>query len=124
MRTALATPETGFSDSAAAIVTVSRPPNANTEASSPTISPSVPVGKKPPSPVRLPAPGESVPGSRPAIASPPSTRKALMARTFTAANQNSYSPKFRTCARLVAQKTSMNSATHNTTARSPAASRS
>src|ERR1044072_3164589 len=111
VRTALATPRTGSSDSAAAIVTVSRPPYANTEASRPMTRPSLPFGRKPPSPVRLPRPGESVPGRTPAPASTPRTRNSEIAPTFSAANQNSNSPKFFTAARFVARNTSMNSAT-------------
>ncbi|MDH6551268.1 hypothetical protein M2162_005365 [Streptomyces sp. SAI-041] len=111
MRTALATPRTGSSDSAAAMVTVSRPPYAKTEASRPTTRPSPPPGKKPPRPVRFAVPGESVPGRRPATARTPRTRNRTIAPTFRAANQNSNSPKFFTAVRFVPQKTSMNRAT-------------
>src|SRR5690606_41014110 len=45
------------------------------------------------------------------MASPPSTRNRVIAPTFSAANQNSNSPKFFTAARLVPQNTTMNSAT-------------
>ncbi|CAM5388422.1 hypothetical protein SGLAM104S_06169 [Streptomyces glaucescens] len=112
VRTALATPRTGSSDSAAAMVTVSRPPYANTEASRPMTRPSPPPGRKPPSPVRFAVPGASVPGSTPRMASTPSTRNSEIASTFSAANQNSNSPKFFTAARFAPQKTTMNSATH------------
>jgi hypothetical protein len=112
VRTALATPWTGFSDSAAAIVTVSRPPYANTEASSPITRPSVPAGRKPPLPVRLAVPGASTPGSRPATANAPSSRNAVIAKIFSAANQNSVSPKLRTATRFVRQKSAMKAATH------------
>ena len=56
-------------------------------------------------------PGESVPGSAPAIARAPRKRKRLIAPTLSAANQNSNSPKFRTAVRFAPQNTSMNSAT-------------
>ncbi|CAM5735182.1 hypothetical protein SHIRM173S_12979 [Streptomyces hirsutus] len=100
---------TGFSDSAAAMVTVSRPPYAKTEASRPITSPSPPLGS---SGVRFEVPGESVPGSTPATASTPSTRNSEIAPTLSAANQNSNSPNLFTAARFVAQNITMNSATH------------
>lgn len=55
--------------------------------------------------------GESVPGRTPATASTPRTRNRPIAPTFSAANQNSNSPKFFTAARFATQKTTMNRAT-------------
>ncbi len=86
------------------MVTISMPPNANATTNSPAAMPETPFGAKPPSPVKLIQPTGSDDGSRPKISSPPITRKPTITAIFTAANQNSNSPKLATRARLTAAK--------------------
>ncbi len=107
LRTARATLRAGSSDSAAAIVTTSRPPKANATARTPETTPCQPLGRKPPCPVRLASPTASVSGSTPKIASRLSSRNSTIAPTFSVANQNSNSPKLLTAVRLAAVNTSM-----------------
>ena len=107
LRTARPTARAGSSDSAAAMVTTSRPPKAKTTASTPEITPAQPLGRKPPCPVRLARPTGSVSGSTPKTARVPRTRKRTIAPTLRVANQNSNSPKFFTAARLATVKTTM-----------------
>ncbi len=111
LRTARATERAGSSDSAAAIVTTSRPPKAKMTASMPAITPPAPCGKKPSCPFRLAVPTGSVSGSRPKTARVPRTRNRTIAPTLRAANQNSNSPKFFTAARLLTVKTTMKTST-------------
>ncbi len=110
VRTALPMACFGSSASAAAIVTTSRPPNANTTAMNPAMTPPQPPGRKS---RRLARPGESTPGSRPTIAAPPSARKTTIAATLRPANQNSNSPKLRTSVRFTAVSTDMKTSTHS-----------
>lgn len=105
----------GSRDSAAAMVTISMPPNANATASRPAAIPAIPLGANPsPSPSRWVDPTGSVPGSRPNTSSTPMTRNPTITATFSAANQNSNSPKFATFARLTTAKkvTNTSATTH------------
>lgn len=82
----------GSFDSAAAIATTSVPPKANTTISRAPAMPAMPFGAKPPASTRFEMPVAATPGMRPMIAHTPTTRKAMIAATLIAANQNSKRP--------------------------------
>ena len=82
----------GSSDSAAAIATTSVPPNATTTMRSAAAMPVIPCGAKPPSSTRFEIPVAGTPGMSPTIAHTPTMRKAMIAATLIAANQNSKRP--------------------------------
>lgn len=54
--------------------------------------PVIPCGAKPPSATRFEIPVAGTPGMSPTIAHTPTTRKAMIAATLIAANQNSKRP--------------------------------
>ncbi len=82
----------GSFDSAAAIATTSVPPNANTTMSRAPAMPAMPFGAKPPLSTRFAMPVAGTPGMSPTIAHTPTMRKAMIAATLMAANQNSKRP--------------------------------
>ena len=99
----MAIADDGFSDSAAAIVTISMPPNANATANNPAATPGIPFGMKLPF-VRLWAPTNSVSGKSPKINNIPTMRKKRITATLTNANQNSNSPNPCTFAKFTTAK--------------------
>ena len=101
--TAAAMERFGSSDSAAAMVTISMPPNANATASRPAAMPETPLGRKPDSAMFC-VPTNVVPGSRPKNSSTPITMNPMITATLMNANQNSNSPNPRTLTRLTTAK--------------------
>ncbi len=101
-----------MADSPAATVAISAPKKEKTTTSIAAKTGPVPWGKKPPWPVRFVRPGAEKPGSRPAIASTPSTRNTVIAATLMPANQNSNSPKDRTEYRFVSVSRTVSTRAH------------
>ena len=99
--TARAIDEPGSSDSAAAMVMISMPPNANATASRPAATPDIPLGANG---EKFDRPTALWPGSQPRMSRTPMTRKTTMTATLMNANQYSNSPKPRTAARLTTEK--------------------
>ena len=69
--------------------------------------PAMPVGAKPPCAVRFANPLLSNAGTQPAIMAIPIPRNATIAAIFSAANQNSTSPNWRTPIRFTPVSTTM-----------------
>lgn len=105
---ARATDLAGSALSAAAIVTISAPPNAKiTTTTAPRIDPN-PLGANPPCATRFDSPPVS-PGHSPATHSSPRMMNDTMAATLMPENQNSNSPNHLTEIRLVAVITTISS---------------
>ena len=102
----------GFSDSAAAIVTISVPMKLNIVVSTAATTAPMPFGRKPPWSNSRDAPLTSLPGSRPSTASTPMAMNAMIATTLSSANQNSNSPYFATLNRFVAVSASVIASAH------------
>ena len=100
------TPASGFSDSAAATVTSSMPPNAKATASNAVATPAQPLGMKPTSLI-FDRPTNPPVGSTPSHRATPMHRNATITTTLIRANQNSNSPKFFTAAKLITVKKPM-----------------
>ena len=100
------TPACGSSDSAAATVTSSMPPNANATAKSAVATPDQPLGMKPTS-LTLLNPTNPLAGSRPSHSATPMIKNATMTATLIRANQNSNSPKFFTAEKLTTVNATM-----------------
>ena len=89
--TALVTPRTGSSDSAAATVAISAPTIEKMTTTMPEKRTSGPLGMKPPWAVRFEKSIER-PGHRPKTKHEPMTRKMMIVATLMPANQYSNSP--------------------------------